>query len=107
MTNIFNLSAALPDEMEHWSRAIGTYTGVKPSRARDAQTGRINETQTPEAVRLVPATDLATLLHQSQVIFLTSTVHTPDPIKLTKTHAHTDSRFNGLVDEVAPVGRIA
>lgn len=107
MTNIFNLSKALPDEMEHWSRAIGTYTGVKPTRARDAQTGRINETQTLEAVRLVPATDLAKLLNRSQVVFLTSTVHTPDPIKLTKTRSDTDPRFNGLVDLVEPVGRIA
>ena len=49
MMNVFNLSAAQPDETEHWSKAIETYTGVKITRARDPHTGRINSTTTPEA----------------------------------------------------------
>jgi type IV secretion system protein VirD4 len=106
MINLFNLSAAQPDEMEHWSRAIGTYTGVRVTTARDPQTGRMNETHTPEAVRLVPATDLPKFLHQWQVAFLTSTVHTPDPLKLGKT-AYSDPRFKGLADLLPPVGRTA
>ncbi|MGY4349743.1 type IV secretion system protein VirD4 [Bradyrhizobium sp. GM7.3] len=104
MVNLFNLSAAQPDEMEHWSKAIGTYTGIRIARAPD-RTGRVNETRTPEPVRLVPATDLAKLLHQWQVVFLNSRAHTPDPVKLGRTFAQDDPRFDGIVDLVKPVGK--
>lgn len=103
--NLFNLSAAQPDEMEHWSRAIGTYTGVKVTRARDPKTGQISETQAAEAVRLVPQSDLPKFLHQWQVMFLTSRAYTPDPVKLSRSLAYDDARFLGLVDVVAPIGR--
>lgn len=105
MTNVFNLSAAQPEEIEHWSKAIGTYTGVKITGGRNTKTGMRNETGTPEAVRLVPATDLPGLLHRRQVAFLTSTVHTPAPLKLRRTLAYTDPRFSGLIDVAPPVGR--
>ncbi|UPT88234.1 type IV secretory system conjugative DNA transfer family protein [Bradyrhizobium barranii subsp. apii] len=105
VVNLFNLSAAQPDEMEHWSKAIGTYTGVKTTTARDPKTGRINETRTPEAVRLVPPSDLPKFLHQWQVMLLTSRSYSPDPIKLRRTLAYNDARFDGLVDLVAPVAQ--
>lgn len=105
VVNLFNLSAAQPDEMEHWSRAIGTYTGVRITNALDPKTGQTSETRTPEAVRLVPPSDLAKLLHEWQVIFLTSRAYTPNPIKLRRTLAYDDPRFEGLADLVAPVGQ--
>ncbi|MCK1307691.1 type IV secretory system conjugative DNA transfer family protein [Bradyrhizobium sp. 45] len=105
MVNLFNLSAAQPDEMEHWSRAIGTYTGVRATTARDSGTGRINETRSPEAVRLVPPSELPKFLHQWQVMFLTSRAYTSDPIQLRRTLAYKDARFEGLAEFVAPVGQ--
>lgn len=105
VVNLFNLSPAQPDEAEHWSMAIGTYTGVKVTTARDPGTGRINETHTPEAVRLVPPSDLPRFLHQWEVMFLTGRAYTPDPVKLRRTLAYDDSRFEGLADFVAPVGK--
>lgn len=105
VVNLFNLPAAQPDEAEHWSRAIGTYTGVKVTKARDPKTGQISETQTAEAVRLVPQSDLPKFLQQWQVMFLTSRAYTPDPIQLRRTLAYNDARFRGLVDAVAPIGR--
>lgn len=105
VVNLFNLSAAQPEEMEHWSKAIGTYTGVKVTTARDPNTGKINETRTAEAVRLVPPSDLPKFLHQWQVMFLTSRTYTPDPIKTRRTLAYKDARFRGLADDVAPVGK--
>ena len=105
VVNLFNLSAAQPDEMEHWSKAIGTYTGVKVTTARDPNTGRTNETRTAEAVRLVPSSDVPKFLHQWQVMLLTSRAYPPDPIKLKRTLAYNDARFHGLVDLVAPVGQ--
>ncbi|MBP1092147.1 type IV secretory system conjugative DNA transfer family protein [Bradyrhizobium diazoefficiens] len=105
VVNLFNLSAAQPDEMEHWSKAIGTYTGVKVTRARDPNTGKFSETQTAEAVRLVPPSDLPKFLHEWQVMFLTSRTYTSDPIKMRRTLAYKDARFRGLADVVAPVGK--
>lgn len=105
VVNLFNLSAAQPDEMEHWSKAIGTYTGVRVTRAPEPRTGQIVETQTPEVVRLVPPSDLPKFLHQWQLMFLTSRAHTPDPVKLRRTLAYNDPRFLGLAEFVAPVGK--
>jgi type IV secretion system protein VirD4 len=105
MMNVFNLPATQPDEIELWSKAIGTYTGVKEAAGRDARTGKLNQTATPEPVRLVPATALPGLLHQRQVVFLTSTAHIPAPLNLRRTLSYTDRRFAGLIDMVAPVGR--
>jgi type IV secretion system protein VirD4 len=105
MINLFNLTAAQPDEKEHWSKAIGTYTGVKLTTGRDAVTGKVQETATPEAVRLVPETDIPTVLKQWQVVFLTSTAYTPSPLKLGRTVAYNNPRFEGLIDVIAPVGR--
>jgi type IV secretion system protein VirD4 len=105
MINIFNLPAAQPEETEYWSKAIGTYTGVKLATGRDAATGKVNETVSPEAVRLVPATALPALLQNWQVMFLTSTAYTPAPVKLRRTLAYTDPRFDGLIDIAPPVGR--
>jgi type IV secretion system protein VirD4 len=105
MINLFNLSAAQPDEKEHWSKAIGTYTGVKPTTGRDAATGKAYETASPEALRLVPETDIPTVLKQRQVVFLTSTAYTASPLKLARTVAYDNPRFEGLIDVTAPVGR--
>lgn len=105
VVNLFNLSAAQPDEMEHWSKAIGTYTGVKVTRARDPNSGKNNETQTAEAVRLVPPSDLPKFLHQWQVMFLTSRTYTSDPVKMRRTLAYNDARFRGLADAISPVGK--
>jgi type IV secretion system protein VirD4 len=105
MINVFNLTAALPEEKEYWSQAIGTYTRPKITSATDSKTGRINESRTPEAVRLVAATDLPSFLRKRQVVFLTSPAHTPDPLNLGRTLAATDPRFEGLIDLTRPVGR--
>ena len=104
MINVFNLPAAQPEEIEHWSKAIGTYTGVKLSGGRNGGSGALKVTGTPEAVRLVPATGLPVLLQRKQVVFLTSSAHTPAPLKLTKTLSYTDPRFGGLIDVAPPVG---
>lgn len=105
MINLFNLSAAQPDEKEHWSKAIGTYTGVKLTTGRDAATGKAYQSASPEAVRLVPETDIPAVLKQWQVVFLTSTAYTPSPLKLGRTVAYDNPRFEGLIDVTAPVGR--
>jgi type IV secretion system protein VirD4 len=106
MVNLFNLPATQPDEMEHWSKAIGTYTSVKVTSSEAHETGRVNESKTPEPVRLVPASDLPGFLHEYQIVFLTSKYHTPNPLKLRRTLAHNSPRFRGLVDLQAPVGQI-
>ena len=105
MINVFNLPAAQPEEIEHWSKAIGTYTRPKISGQRHGGSGTTKETSAPEAVRLVPATDLPALLQRTQVVFLTSSAHTPAPLNLRKTRSDTDPRFQGLVELAAPVGR--
>lgn len=79
MVNLFNLSRALPDELEYWSRAIGSFTGFSESWTSGAQSNEKTKTSALEAQRLVPATDLPKLLRFWQVVFLTHRRHTTDP----------------------------
>lgn len=105
MVNVFNVSLANSKEKEYWSAAIGDYTGVKVSSTPDQRTGREVETRSVECMRLAPSSDLPALLQKHQVVFLTGESQPPDPIKLRKTVAYKDARFNGLVDFQAPVGK--
>lgn len=105
MINVFNVSAADPNEKEYWSKAIGEYTGIKVTTTPDAKTGKAVETKTAEAMRLVPASDLPGLLQRHQVVFLTGASQPPDPLKLSRTAAYKERRFEGLVELQTPVGK--
>jgi type IV secretion system protein VirD4 len=103
--NLFNLSRALPDEVEHWSKAIGSFTGYSSTSTTDKSGAKTESTGAAE-FRLVPATDLPKLLQKQQIVFLTSPNLTANPIKLGRTQAHKDPRFKGLIDPRPPIGRI-
>ncbi len=103
MVNVFDMPRQDPDETEYWSRAIGEFTGLKNSTSRDPKTGRPATSVTPEAQRLVPATDIPNFLSQFQVAFLNGQGHTRNPIKLRRTKAFQDPRFAGLIDSTPPV----
>ena len=94
--NLFNLSRALPDEIEHWSKAIGSFTGYSSTSTTDKSGAKTESTGAAE-FRLVPATDLPKLLQKHQIVFLTSPNLTANPIKLARTQAHKDPRFKGLI----------
>jgi type IV secretion system protein VirD4 len=102
VTNIFDLPAVQPDELERWSKAIGNFTGVKSTKK--SESGKTTETQEPEERRLVVATDLPAFFQESQVALLNSRSYTRMPIKLGRSLAYTDPRFCGLIDVDPPVG---
>lgn len=102
VTNIFDLPAVQPDELERWSKAIGNFTGVKSTKK--SESGKTTESQEPEERRLVVATDLPAFFQESQVALLNSRSYTRMPIKLGRSLAYTDPRFCGLLDVEPPVG---
>jgi type IV secretion system protein VirD4 len=104
VTNVFDLPAVQPEELERWSQAIGTFTGVKTSTTTNAQSGQVTHNSDSMPRRLVAATDLPEFLKDWQVVFLTSKKYTRKPIKLRRTVAHSDRRFEGLIEGVPPVG---
>jgi type IV secretion system protein VirD4 len=105
VTNVFNVPAVQPDELERWSKAIGTFTGVKTTKSRDAGTSKTSESDEPEERRLVVATDLPAFFKQWQVALLNSGTYTRMPVKLRRSLAYTDPRFRGLIDVKPPVGK--
>jgi type IV secretion system protein VirD4 len=107
VVNVFQLPRNDPEEIEYWSKAIGEFTGVSTSTAKDAQTGKTTETIGLEPRRLVPATDLPELLNEFQVVLLNGSNLPTSPLKLGRTRAHEDLRFTGLFKPVKPVGPIA
>jgi type IV secretion system protein VirD4 len=105
VTNVFNLPAVQPDELERWSESIGNYTGMKTTKTRDNKTGDTSESNEPEERRLVVASDLPEFFKQWQVAFLTSETYTRNRLKLQRSLAYTDARFRGLIDIEPPVGK--
>ena len=105
VVNLFNLSRTLPDENEHWSKAIGSFTGYSSTSTTDKSGAKTESTGAVE-IRLVLATDLPQLLQKHQIVFLTSPNHTTSPIKLARTQAHKDPRFKGLIVPRPPIGKI-
>ena len=105
MVNVFDLPRQDPDETEYWSRAIGEFTGVRATTSCDPKTGWPTTSVTPEAQRLVPATDIPNFLKEFQVAFLNGQGHPSNPLKLRRTKAFEDPRFAGLIDSNPPVLR--
>jgi type IV secretion system protein VirD4 len=104
VVTLFNLAAVQPDEVERWSRALGSFTADKENWSDGGGGGKSTKTTTAEEQRLVPSSDLPALLNTFQVAFVNSARVTGYPMKLAKTLAHTDSRFQDLLDFVAPIG---
>ena len=105
MVNVFDIPRQDPDETEYWSRAIGEFTGVKATTSCDPKTGWPTTSVTPEAQRLVAATDIPNFLKDFQVAFLSGQGHPRNPLKLNRTKAFKDPRFAGLIDSNPPVLR--
>ena len=100
VVTLFNLSMASPDERDHWSRALGTWTAVRP--------GKKGEPDEPVEQRLVAETDLPALLQKNTVVFVNNTWSTPFPILCRRSLAHKSRRLRRLLDlrTVRPVGPI-
>ena len=51
----------------------------------------------------MPPYELARLTQRHTLLFLNSAAYTTNPLKLSRTLAHHDARFAGLLDPIAPV----
>ncbi|RDJ20274.1 TRAG family protein [Bosea caraganae] len=105
VVTLFNLPRANPEEAEHWSKALGTYSGFVDSTTRDASTGKPATNSQPTAMELVPASSLAGLLQEKTIAFVNKRGVTSDPLLLDKTLSYDDPRFEGLLDFVVPVAQ--
>lgn len=103
VVTIFNTPKALPDETEHWSKALGSFTAVRGS---DHDTSRDSGGDDAVEQRLVPASELASLTQHHSISIVTSTRYTANPVLARKTFAHRDRRFTSLLDPVAPTGPV-
>ena len=106
VANVFDLPATQPDELERWSRATGSYTGVKATTTRGGLSGEASTSSESQERRLVHASDLPEFFRQWQLAFVTNRAYTRSPLKLRRTLAYDDPRFQGLIDVEPPVGPI-
>lgn len=104
VTLLFRLPRANPDEAEHWSKALGTYTGWVENTSPDPNTGRMTTSKQPGPIDLVPPGDMASVTRDHAIAFVNKAGVTSDPLRLGKSLAHRDPRFAGLISPVAPVG---
>lgn len=105
VVTLFNLTRANPDEAQHWSKALGTYSGYVDSKTYDGSTSKPTTNSQPTAIDLVPASDLPGLLMEKTIAFVTKRRFTADPLLLDKTLAYEDPRFEGLLNFVVPVAQ--
>jgi len=107
VVQLFNLSRADVEGCRLGSEALGTYTGVEETETRDPGTGRVTTSRHAVAVPLVPSSEMAALTQNHSIVFLNTPRYTTDPLKLAKTRAFDDPRFEDLLDPVPPVGPTA
>ena len=93
VTNLFDIPAVQPDELERWSKAIGSFTGVKTTKTRESN--KTNESQEPEERRLVVASDLPKFFQQWQVTLINSKSYTRMPVRLQRSLAYAVGREVG------------
>ena len=100
----FNVSREDVEGCRRLSDALGTYTGVEETQTRDRKTGQTTTSRSAVATPLVAATEIARLTQHNSIVFLNMPRYTTDPLKLAKTRAYEDPRFQDLLDPVPPVG---
>ncbi|KPF67415.1 hypothetical protein IP69_13745 [Bosea sp. AAP35] len=105
VVTLFNLTRANPDEAAHWSKALGTYSGLIDSTTTGGSTTKPTTSSQSIAIDLVPASSLAELTLEKTIAFVNKRRVTSNPFLLDKTLAFDDPRFAGLLHFVEPVGQ--
>ncbi len=93
-----------PQELEHWSKVIGTYTVLEEVTTTDggSGTGQPRRTSTslrPLAVPLVPPDALLQMSTSDLLVFPNSRAYAKRPLKIRRV-AHDDARLKGLVADL-------
>ncbi|WP_158809658.1 type IV secretory system conjugative DNA transfer family protein [Beijerinckia sp. L45] len=104
VVTIFNLPAVDPDETERWSRTIGDYTALVATSSQSGSKETKSKSWTPQAARLMAPSALITMPKHELLAFVNGGGRGSHPIKLRKTVAHIDPRFERLVQSTPPVG---
>jgi type IV secretion system protein VirD4 len=106
VVTLFDVSAVVPDEAERWSKAVGSFTALVSSTSTDPKTGVVSKTESPQAVPLVPASEITRMPLGDSIIFVNSDHYTRHPLKLKKSFVFKDARYKGLIGETRPVGLV-
>ena len=104
VVTVFNLSSVDPDETERWSRTLGDYTALISSTSSNTEgKGASTTTRAPQAARLMTPSALIGMPSGELLAFINSSAYPSRPMRLDKTVAHNDSRFERLIQSTRPV----
>ena len=103
VVTVFALPAVQPDEVERWSRAIGSFTAEKIDWSPDPKSGKPVVHRSLEERRLVPVSDLPNLLQNYQIAFVNNG-RLASPLKMLRASAYADPRFSEVVDLQPHIG---
>ncbi|WP_456671141.1 type IV secretory system conjugative DNA transfer family protein [Bradyrhizobium sp. Lot11] len=106
IVTLFDVPATDPDESDRWSRALGSFSALVESHSTGGGKGTVSTSTTSQETRLMTKEELTTLDSKELIVFPNSPFYTRHPIRLQKTAAHNDVRFEKLIAKVAPVARI-
>ncbi|NEU12715.1 type IV secretory system conjugative DNA transfer family protein [Methylobacterium sp. BTF04] len=106
IVTVSDLPAISVEERERFSRMLGRYTARLPSTSQTkGEEGPSSTSQSLQEASLEDETGEDILAADRLVVFANSRRYTRHPIRLRKTVPHKDTRFDGLLSGVAPVGR--
>jgi len=99
-----DVSAVDPDEAGRWSQAIGNYTAYVNSWSgpTDGKSGS-TKSQSSQPAPLMSREDLVRMSGDELLVFPNNRRYTANPLRLAKTKSYSDPRFEGLIEDVAPV----
>lgn len=104
---LFDVPATDPEESDRWSRALGSFSALVETKSTGTGKNSAATTSTAtEEARLMTKEELTTLDTKELIVFPNSPFYARHPLKLWKTVAHDDPRFENLIVKVPPVGRI-
>ncbi|WP_371420456.1 type IV secretory system conjugative DNA transfer family protein [Tardiphaga sp.] len=104
---LFDVPATDPEESDRWSRALGSFSALVESKSMGVgQNGAATTSTATQEARLMTKEELTTLDTKELIVFPNSPFYARHPVRLWKTVAHNDPRFENLIIKVPPVGRI-
>jgi len=105
VVTIFNVSAVDPDESERWSRTVGDYTALVATTSSPAEgKGLATTTRAPQMARLMAPSALIAMPDKELLAFVNGGgPYTRSPLRLRKTVAHEDPRFERFIQSARPV----
>lgn len=105
---ISDISSVDPDELERFSRALGSFTQLVESKSEGSSGGekpsrQSSSSRSPQPVRLMTPEALKTMPSDQLILLPNSKLYAKHPVILTKLRSYADPEFAPFIEDTNPV----